>query len=94
VVISGGSDGLLTTTALSRALHRHESSFERPPHYFFFFTKAPMIRVTTEITQSQPGKTVNPNFLDESYAFLDKANQQLDRVKTCAASTSAGSVFG
>jgi hypothetical protein len=53
-----------------------------------------MNRVTTEITQSQPGKTVNPNFLDEATLFLDKANQQLDRVKTCAASTSADSFFG
>jgi hypothetical protein len=52
-----------------------------------------MIRVTTEITPSQPGKTVNPNFLDEAGLFLDKANQLPDRVKR-AASTTAGSFFG
>ena len=52
-----------------------------------------MIRVTTEITPSQPGKTVNPNFLDEAGLFLDKANQLPDRVKR-AASTTTGSFFG
>jgi hypothetical protein len=38
-----------------------------------------MIRVTTEITQSQPSNTVKRHFLDESTLFLDKANQRLDR---------------
>ena len=89
----GGSDGLLAT-ALSRALHRRESSFERPPYYFFFLTKAPISESPPKITQSRPGKTVNPNFLDEARLSLDKANQLPDWVKTCAASTSAGSFFG
>ncbi len=48
-----------------------------------------MIRVTTEITPSQPGKTVNPNFLDEAGLFLDNANQSPDRAQR-AAPTLAG----
>ena len=93
VAISGGSDGLLTT-ALSRALHRRESSFERPPDYFFFLTKAPMIRVTTEITQSQPSNTVKLNFLNEAKLFWIKRISDWIAVKACAASTSAGMFFG
>jgi hypothetical protein len=47
MAISGGSDGLLTTASHQGTLYRRESSSERSPH-FFFFTKAPMTRVTTE----------------------------------------------
>ena len=64
-------DQTFADDALTRALHRRESSFERSHLIIFFFlTKAPMIRVTTGITQPQPGKTVNPNFLDEAGLFF------------------------
>jgi hypothetical protein len=65
-----GSDGLLTTASHQGSLlYRRESSSEQPSDYFFFLTKAPMIRVTTEITQSQPSNTVKSNFLDEAKLF-------------------------
>jgi hypothetical protein len=72
-------DQTFTDDSLTRALNSRESSFERPHLIIFFFlTKAPMIRVTTKITQPQPGKTVNPNFLDAAGLFLDKGNQPQD----------------
>jgi hypothetical protein len=46
MAIRGGSDGVLTASQQG-TLYRRESSSERSPH-FFFFTKAPMTRVTTE----------------------------------------------
>jgi hypothetical protein len=65
-----GSGGLLTTASHQGSLlYRRESSSEQPSDYFFFLTKAPMIRVTTEITQSQPSNTVKSNFLDEAKLF-------------------------
>jgi len=90
-----GSGGLLTTASHQGSLlYRRESSSEQPSDYFFFLTKAPMIRVTTEITQSQPSNTVKSNFLDEAKLFWIKRISDWIAVKACAASTSAGMFFG
>jgi hypothetical protein len=65
-----GSGGLLTTAPRQGSLlYRRESSSEHPSDYFFFLTEAPMIRVTTEIRQSQLRNTINWNFLDEAKLF-------------------------
>jgi len=86
---------LLTTASHQGSLlYRRESSSEQPSDYFFFLTKAPMIRVTTEITQSQPSNTVKSNFLDEAKLFWIKRISDWIAAQACAASTSAGMFFG
>jgi hypothetical protein len=74
-----GSGGLLTTASRQGSLlYRRESSSEQ--HLIIsLFDKAPMIRVTTEITQSQRSNTVKSNFLDEAKLFWIKRISDWER---------------